>query len=817
MLLAAVRASGESVDARRDRLREVAGLCESNLRDIDGAIGAWKQLLALDRSDETARQSLTRLLERTQRWDDLANLYEQEENGEIDLEKKLVLQKKLATLHETKRKDLGAAAEVWERIANVTPEDEQSITTASKMFVKAGAPDRAAQVIAANAPSVTDSVARSALLERLGELYEEIDDPARAGDAYADAAGDGPNRSKLWEAAERCFVAAERWDRAGQAAVQRAELESDAKGQARHFARSADYLGRGGDEAGALVNLVQAAELEPTNEEYAQQLADRYTASLRWDDLVQLLLRRSENVADASKRLALRRQAADLYANQLGDKDAARETWRKILEDGDDEETAEHLVDDAIERGDHAEATELLQRLEKAAKTAPEKARIALREAELVADAVGDVEAAIVRYERIVKEIDPSCRLALQAIADLQEARDNAPAAANALERELKLVDRSHRARAESACVSRTCTSRIGDAELTIRALDVVRSADPDDFDALTRLSDLCEKTEKWDRVAELLAQRIEIEGDEAEAALLTRKLSSVLADKLNRGDEALGDAHGDGRSGRRRRPNGVRRARRSPRLARDRRDQARRVVARRQSRAPSGSSHLRGAFERFAEVGRDQDAVKVATELVAQQGRRPAARRAAREARDQDEGPRRAVDGPRPHRARPDGNRARSRARPAGGGPGACRRSPARGDPARRGGAHERASGGRRGVPEATGGARRQAERRGRPLRAAGHALRRARAIGSTRSRAPPRSRRRTVRSIARAASSTSRSAERPRKKPSPCWSEPLARATSRPAETRSGGRSPGRSSKGVREPATEAGRGGRCCGARR
>jgi tetratricopeptide (TPR) repeat protein len=619
VLLAATRAAGESVEARRDRLREVAGLCESNLRDIDGAIAAWKQLLAIDRADETARQSLTRLLERTQRWDDLANLYEQDENGEIDLERKLALQKKLAILHETKRKDVASAAEVWERIANQTPEDDQAIATASKMFTKVGSLDRAAQVIASNAPSVTDPAARSALLERLGELYEELDDPARAGDAYADAASDGPARGKLWEAAERCFVAAERWDRAGQAAVQRAELESDAKSQARHFARSADYLGRGGDDAGALVNLVQAADLEPTNEQYAQELADRYTAALRWDDLVQLLLKRAENVSDAVKRAALRRQAADLYANQLGDKDAARETWRKILEDGEDEETAEHLIDDAIERGDHAEAAELLQRLERLAAAPADKARIALREAELIADAVGDVDAAIVRYERIITEIDPTCRLALQAIADLQEARDNAAAAANALERELKIAtDPTERAPIGNRLAS--LYERIGDAALTIRALDVVRSADPDDFDALTRLCELCEKTEKWDRLAELLAQRVEIEGDEAEAALLTRKLSGVLADKLNRGDEALATLSEMADQG----DEGVRAAyiELGDRLG------WRGIVATKvvewwleAKPSPERIAHLRGAFERFAEVGRDQDAVRVATELARSKG----------------------------------------------------------------------------------------------------------------------------------------------------------------------------------------------------
>jgi hypothetical protein len=619
VLLAAVRASGESVEARRDRLREVAGLCESNLRDTDGAIAAWKQLLALDHGDEAARQALTRLLERSQRWDDLANLYEQEENSEIDLEKKLALLKKLATLHEAKRKDPGAAAEAWERIANMTPEDDRAIATASKMFAKTGALDRAAQVIASNAPSVPDQTARSALLERLGELYEELDDPARAGEAYADGALDGAAGAKLWEASERCFVASERWERAGQAAVQRAEREAEPKGRARHYARSADYLGRGGDEAGSLVNLVQAGELDPTNEEYAQQLADRYTSSLRWDDLVQLLLKRATHASDPKKRTALKRQAAELYANQLGDKDAARETWRAILVDGDDEEATERLVEDAIERGDHAEATELLQRLEKAATTGPDKARIALREAELIAEAVGDVESAIARYERIATELDPTSRLALQAIADLQEARDNPTAAASALDRELKLVT-DPTERAPIATRLATLYEQVGDSEKAIRAFEIVRAADPDDFDALARLCELCETTEKWDKLAELLAQRVEVEGDEVEAALLTRKLSGVLADKLNRGDEALAALTEMADQG----DEGVRAAyvELGDKLG------WRGIVATKllewwleASPSPERLAHLRGAFERFAEVGRDDDAVRVATELVRSRG----------------------------------------------------------------------------------------------------------------------------------------------------------------------------------------------------
>ena len=94
-------------ESRTERLREVAGLCEGNLRDIDGAINAWKQLLAIDRSDDAARASRSRaLLEKTQRWDDLANLLEQEATAESDLEKKIALEKKLATLQETEAEGL---------------------------------------------------------------------------------------------------------------------------------------------------------------------------------------------------------------------------------------------------------------------------------------------------------------------------------------------------------------------------------------------------------------------------------------------------------------------------------------------------------------------------------------------------------------------------------------------------------------------------------------------------------------------------------------------------------------------------------------
>jgi Tfp pilus assembly protein PilF len=618
VLLAAVRAPGIPVEARKERLREVAGLSEGNLRDIDGAIQAWRQLLALDRSEDGARQSLARLLEKAQRWDDLANLLEQEATAEGDLEKKIALEKKLATMQEQKRQDFAAAADAWGRIANLTPEDDRAVATASQMFEKAGAVDRAAQVIAENAAAIQDAGARAVLMERLGLLRERLHDSGGSGEAYADAA-EVQKSATLWEAAERGFVEAERWARAARAARARADMADDTVLQAESFARAADFLGRAGDDAGALANLERAADLDPGHEQYARLLMERYTGAQKWGDLAHLLVARGERLTDKGQRIALRRQAAKLYAGPLADQDRARETWRKILDDGEDQEALERLVDDAVGREDYAEATGLLHRLGEMAVGTAERLRIALREAELLADGVGDVDTAIACYERVLAELDPTSRPALQAITDLEEARDNPAAAANALERELAIVVDAAERGAIAGRAARLY-ELMGDPKNAIRALEIVRTADPEDFDSLIRLCDLCEKSDLWDKLADLLAQRIEIEADETEASVLTAKLAGVLSEKLDRGDEGLAtltelaDA-GDP-------------AIRAAYIELGDRLGWRGIVATKLVEwwfealpGPERLANLRGAFERFAAVGRDEDAVRVACEITRGKG----------------------------------------------------------------------------------------------------------------------------------------------------------------------------------------------------
>ena len=617
VLLASIRATPNHPDhheTRKERLREVAGLCEGHLRDVDGAIAAWRQLLTLDRRDETARAALLRLLEKSQRWDDLATLLEQEATIESDPETKVMLEKKLARLQEDKRKDLVGAAEAWARIARVLATDDQAMLTASRLFEKASRIDMAAQILGEMAQSVDDPIARGQLMQRLAEYREQLGEGMAAGQAYAEAA-DALRNGKLWEEAERLYSAGDAWEKAANASHQRGLLTGDLKQQAAFFARAAEYLVKAGREAEALDRLESATNLDPLNDDYANQLVARYSSTDNVDKLVAFLTRRGDRLSDRAKRVNIRREAATLASTRLQDKELARELWLKLLEDGDDKEALERLIDDAIEREDHTEAATLLRRLGQNTVDKAEKARVALREAELLSEGVGDVDTAISRYELILEDLDPTCRPALQAIADLQEARNELAAAADALERELKLVA-DVQERGQIAARLARLYEKLDDPRNAIRALDLVRKADLEDFDALTRLCELCELTEQWGRVAELLVERIEIEADEQEVATLTKKLAMILADKLDRGDEALGaltDLADQGDA-----------SVRTAYIELGDKLGWKGIVASKLKEWWFDSRHseartaaLRGAFERFADVGRDADAVTVAIELI--------------------------------------------------------------------------------------------------------------------------------------------------------------------------------------------------------
>ncbi|MEI7893044.1 MAG: tetratricopeptide repeat protein [Myxococcales bacterium] len=455
----AMPASAATLEMRRRRLREVASLCEGNLRDLDGAILAHQQLYALDPTDTAARTSLERLFERVHRWDELASLFEQQASLETLAAKKIALEKHAAQIHETRRQDLIAAAEAWTRIASLASDDPASLATAAQLYERAERPSLAADVLAEGVHSVRPGTERVQLCERLGALREQHGAWLDAGDAYLQAA-EASRQAQHWEMAERAFVKASAWGQAAHAAEQLASIAPHA--EAPHLTRAAEHMIHAGDHAGAEEHLIHAVAIDPSNDRYAARLTEVLDRSAKWTLLASVLAKRAAAIDDPSRRIAERRNVARLYAAH-GAPAIARSAWLDVLNDGDDVDALEALAADAS--ADPAEAAAFLRR-----------------------------------------------RLSLTAPADR----------ADVARRLVSLYD------------------RLGDRDGAIDALEQILAADPEDFDVLVRLADLCEEAEKWTRVAELLARRVEVEADESEAAAAAKRRAEILEVRLGREDDAL-------------------------------------------------------------------------------------------------------------------------------------------------------------------------------------------------------------------------------------------------------------------------------------
>lgn len=539
VLLNAARVSAASIDSRRAQLREVANISETNLKDQEGAIGAYRQMLSLDRSDDAARGSLQRLLEKGQRWDDLAALLEQEASAAADVEQRISLEKRLADLHEKKRGDKREAAEALLRVVSNSPKDEESLSRAIDLFAAVDDFQRAASAIDENVGSLDPGPVKGKLLLRLGDLRDRLGDIGGASESYAEA-GELLHDADAWRKAEEAAAKAERWEAAANAAGRRGDLERDTTARARLRATEADYLLRGGDSSTALLRLEQAYDLAPKDLELAERLERTYEQEGRLDEIAAFLVRRAEQASDQSDSIGLLKRAAIFRRDRLSDPEGSRELLLRIVSSTEDFEALSLLADDAGAREEHAEAIDYLKRIEPILTAKPDKIALALREASMLADGVGDVDAAVARYQSVLESLDDNCREALQAIADLEQARERYPQAADALERDLELAQPGE----EKATIAR----RLGEIYIdhtrelgkSLAAFETVVREDPEDFAALQKLRELCERAEKWPRVIELLDAQIEVEGDDDEIATLTARKAEVLADHLNQVEDAL-------------------------------------------------------------------------------------------------------------------------------------------------------------------------------------------------------------------------------------------------------------------------------------
>jgi tetratricopeptide (TPR) repeat protein len=539
LLLASTRAPGLSVDVRKLRLREVATLSETKLRDGDAAISAWRGVVTFDPSDREASSSLKRLLKKAQQWDELASVLEREAIATNALEEKAALLREIALIHRDKRNDPAETAEAFRQLHALKPDDTAVRDELCELLISLEYWADAVPLIRERIAATSDEIDKLKLSVALAAiLHENLNDYDAAFEACEQILKLRPNDRATFDRMEKIDEATQNYERLLKTVGRRAAIAGKAE-------RPALFIRMGDIAEQQLHDLDKAAEylgdaldLVPDNQEALQRLSQMFESAGRYDQLVELLRERTLLEKEPKNRAPFYRRIAQTLAERVQDDAAAADAYRSLLELTEDEAALRYLRDFAVRNEDNEELSHTLRRLAALVTDNVERRDLLFDQAVLLHERMARSNEAAVALKRIVDEIDPQFEPAIELLATVAEATDDKPALALALERRLSLLGTPEARQPLAKRLAELCEHEIKDSARAITALQQWARDDAQNVEPLRRLRELLQKSERWKELLATLDALAEWEQDfdaRDEAAIAAAQLAHAK----------LGDAEG--------------------------------------------------------------------------------------------------------------------------------------------------------------------------------------------------------------------------------------------------------------------------------
>jgi tetratricopeptide (TPR) repeat protein len=441
LLLSSTRVPGLSVDARRVRLKEIAKLCEARLRDAPGAIAAWQGVIALDPADAEASQSLRRLLQKGERWDELAGVLERAILATKDTTEQQQALLELVRVHRDRRNDKVDTAEALQQLHRLTPRDTAVRDELCDLWLDLERWDDAVPLLEQRIATATHRQEEHRLLAVLaGVLDDRLGDGERAYACCEKILELRPDDADAFDRMERLDTAAQQWPRllrtlerrvsqapSAQKAALYARMGTLAEEKLNDLGKASEYLG-------------EALDLRPDDTQTLEQLTGMFERAGRYTDLVDLLRERVLLEQDAKSRAALHRRMAQVLSQHLGATAGATEAYERLLEIEEDEAALRHLRVAAGSAGDDARLAELLDRLAAVVTDAEEKRDLWLERAAILHDRLGRGADAAATLERALTEADSRSEVAIERWLAITRELGDREGYARALGRRLELA-----------------------------------------------------------------------------------------------------------------------------------------------------------------------------------------------------------------------------------------------------------------------------------------------------------------------------------------------------------------------------------------
>ena len=464
-LLGQLTTSVQSPRARASLARERAMLLADSLDRASDAIVILEEMLAANPGDAETMVALAQLSEQGNGFERAAQLRRRAISVAPEAATKSKLLVELAMV-EQRRGDVAAAQTALERARSLDPHDPAVLGALAQLQIKTGA--------------TTDAIAMLQTELTVSEL------------------SDGGHRIELQTHLARAFAAQ---DPASQATLQ---AWLDVLQSTPDCSEALIAIEAPAQQLAQWTTLVQAFRRAPRTTHNLNVLALALEKTEDWHELIEVKMLQVGHSSEPSQRAHLAAEAADIYADQLGDRGNAARLLLQAQSIAPDP-TRQNQIIDLLESSENW--AELAGALERELPTIPAADRdrqvsLLRRLGELRSEKLSRYAEAAVAYESAL-ELDPEDELTLLALEQLYLQLGRERELARILETRAELANVPIERGALFAQVGALRASR-NDIEGSLAGFLASIAADPSNRDVFTALERICYKHQRWTSAMQL-------------------------------------------------------------------------------------------------------------------------------------------------------------------------------------------------------------------------------------------------------------------------------------------------------------------------
>ncbi len=320
---------GEEV---RTRLR-IAEVLEREVGDADRAIAAYEAVLSLEPTEATALERLQTLYGAQNNWKGLAQVFERLLDYSSETPDRVLFCERLGLLYEQALGDKATALGYYQRILDMTPEDDEVLETCLRLMGDLEDWNGVINLLESRVARAGEAGAKVAFLARVARVYED-----RQGDINSAIStwqrvleADG-GMTEAYSELARLFSAIESWEDVVQTLLRWKE-HADEREFADLMLKAATIVKeRLENPERALKLLGDVLRVDPLNEEAAEKMRLIYAEFEDWEKVAEVYLTQEAHATSDEARARLRAAAGEVFLTRLKDQNRAVQHFERALE-----------------------------------------------------------------------------------------------------------------------------------------------------------------------------------------------------------------------------------------------------------------------------------------------------------------------------------------------------------------------------------------------------------------------------------------------------------------------------------------------------